>query len=96
MKLGYRDVSHQPVLPAQTPAVELLAPVKLLSMDERVRRLLMNHQQQVRRREQSMLVRMNAEVGLPVEEAIHYRNHIQGYIPYNEWMDYERSHVAMS
>ncbi len=96
MKLSYRDISHQPALPAQTPVVELLAPVKPLCIEERVRRLIMNHHRQVRQREQSMLVRMDAEVGLPIEAALHYRNHIQGDIPFHEWMDYERSHVAMS
>lgn len=73
-----------------------LPSAKLPALDELVRRLVMNRHQQVKKREQSMLARMDAEVGLTVEEAVHFRNHIQGYTPYNEWIDYERSHIAMS
>lgn len=67
-----------------------------LTIDERLRHLMMSHHHQIRKREQSMLARMDAEVGLSAEDAIHFQNHIQGYIPADEWMSYDRSAVAMS
>lgn len=70
--------------------------VKPLSINEQLRRLMMSHHRQIRKREQAMLARLDAKIGLSVEDATHFQNHIQGYIPYNEWMNYDRSHAAMS
>ncbi|QZZ22630.1 DUF4278 domain-containing protein [Leptothermofonsia sichuanensis E412] len=105
VELTYRGVPYktgrpeQPISPVPAdvsiPATQEPS-AKLPALDELVRRLVMNRHQQVKKREQSMLARMDAEVGLTVEEAVHFRNHIQGYTPYNEWIDYERSHIAMS
>ena len=76
---------------SETPAAE-----ETLTMNEQLRRLMMAHHRQIRKREQSMLARSDVKAGLSVEDATHFQNHIQGYIPYNEWMDCDRSHVAMS
>lgn len=80
----------------ETTDSENPATVKPVSIDERLRQLMMAHHRQIRKREQAMLVRLDARTGLSVEDATHFRNHIQGYIPYDEWMNYDRSHAAMS
>lgn len=80
----------------ETPDSENLVAVKPMSIDEQLRQLMMAHHRQIRKREQAMLARLDARTGLSAEDATHFRNHIQGYIPYDEWMNYDRSHVAMS
>jgi hypothetical protein len=42
-----------------------------------------------------MMVRLAAEVGLPVEDAAHYESHIQGKLPH-DFSGYDRSSTAMS
>lgn len=59
------------------------------------RNLFLRHHQRIRRREQVMMLRLGAEVGLPVDEAAHYESHIQGKVPH-DFSGYDRSSVAMS
>jgi hypothetical protein len=79
------------VQPSQ-PAPATIAP----SIDAEMRLLAIKHHQNVRRREQSVLARFETEVGLTVEDAIHFWNHIQGKPHSEAWAVYDRSHVAMS
>jgi hypothetical protein len=57
---------------------------------------MMNHHRSVKRREQSMLTRLDGEVGLPVSAATGFWNHIQGKVHPSFWSTYDRSHIAMS
>jgi hypothetical protein len=59
------------------------------------RNLFIQHHQRSRRREQGMMVRLAAEVGIPVEEAAHYESHVQGKMPH-DFSGYDRSTAAMS
>ena len=59
------------------------------------RNLFIRHHQRMRRREQGMMVRLAAEVGIPVEDAAHYESHIQGKLPH-DFSGYDRSSTAMS
>ena len=59
------------------------------------RNLFIRHHQRMRRREQGMMVRLAAEVGLSVEDAAHYESHIQGKLPH-DFSGYDRSATAMS
>ncbi len=101
VELSYRGVAYKRgqskgFVPTAQGAAPGTTTAETPSIDERIRRLMLNHQYQIRKREQAMLARADAEVGLTAGDAAHYRNHIQGYVPYNEQLDYERSHVAMS
>lgn len=59
------------------------------------RELFIRHHQRSRRREQGMMIRLAAEVGIPVEEAAHYESHVQGKLPH-DFAGYDRSSAAMS
>ncbi len=59
------------------------------------RNLFIRHHQRMRRREQGMMVRLAAEVGISVEDAAHYESHIQGKMPH-DFSGYDRSSTAMS
>ena len=65
------------------------------SIASRMRALQAGHSQNIKRREQSMLARLNAEVGLTPKDAAHYDNTIQGKTRHN-FTSYDRSSVAMS
>lgn len=80
----------EPVMAAQTEAV---APAT--NIPELARNLFIRRHQRSRKREQGMMVRLAAEVGLPVDEAAHYESHVQGKLPHN-FAAYERSSTAMS
>ncbi|MGG6237756.1 DUF4278 domain-containing protein [Nodosilinea sp. AN01ver1] len=59
------------------------------------RNLFIRRHQRSRRREQGMMVRLAAEVGIPVEDAAHYESHIQGKMPH-DFAGYDRGSAAMS
>ncbi len=59
------------------------------------RNLFIRRHQRSRRREQGMMVRLAAEVGIPVEDAAHYESHIQGKMPH-DFSGYDRGSSAMS
>lgn len=59
------------------------------------RALMMRHHHMIRNREQCMLSRAAAEVGMPAEAA-NFNNHIQGKPHPSFRSTYDRSHVALS
>jgi hypothetical protein len=100
--LKYRGVAYstQPVAAAPTEAVapvEAAAPVAApkLSIQEKARLLNMDHHRMIKNREQSMLARSAAEVGLATDAA-NFWNHIQGKIQPTFRVNYDRSHAALS
>lgn len=66
-----------------------------MSTREQARALMMRHHQVVKNRQQSMLSRAAAEVGLPAETD-EFQGRIQGKFPSSFPMDYDRSHVGLS
>ncbi len=83
-----------PEAPATTAATEV-APVELPPINAWMRKLVMKHLRNIRRREHSMLVRAAEDVGLPTKDAAEYESHIQGKIPH-DFAGYDRSRSAMS
>ena len=66
-----------------------------MSIQEKSRALMVLQHQQVKNRQQSMLMRAAQELGL-AEELSHYWNPIQGKIDPTSQALYTLSHVAMS
>jgi predicted solute-binding protein len=66
-----------------------------MSIQEKSRALMVRQHQQVKNRQQSMLMRAAQELGLP-EEAAHYWNPIQGKIDQATRVIYGSSQAAMS
>ncbi len=66
------------------------------SVKEQARWLMLNHHKNVKRRQQSMLSRLDAKVGLPATEATRFWNHIRGEAHPSFEASYDRSHAAMS
>lgn len=62
---------------------------------EQSRALMMRHHHFVKNRQQSLLTRAAAEVGLPAEAAEHW-THIQGKPSSSSRSSYDRSNAAMS
>lgn len=83
----------EPVTPA--PVAAPAAETGVRNIPELARNLFIRRHQRSRRREQGMMVRLAAEVGLPVEEAMGYESHIQGKTPH-DFAAYDRSSTAMS
>ena len=94
MAASSEEVEATPATP-QTPEVKPAA-APVLSVLERARALMIGRHQMVRRREQSMLARLDEEVGLTAKDAADYESHIQGKIRHNFWKTYDRSKAAMS
>ncbi|MCF4970771.1 hypothetical protein [Nostoc sp. CMAA1605] len=67
-----------------------------MSIQEKSRAIMMRQYQQVKHRQQSMLMRAAQELGLPAEEISHYWNPIQGKIDPTTRAIYGRSNAAMS
>lgn len=106
LELTYRGVAYttgqintvketEAAKPVQS-AVAVTAQAQGMSLEEQLRQLMMKHHRQMVRREQSMLARRDAEVGLPVEAAMSYHSHIGGLTPAPVWLTCDRSPVAMS
>jgi hypothetical protein len=66
-----------------------------MSASDQARALMHRHHHLIKQRQQSMLGRLAAEVGLPAEAA-HYWNHIQGKPHPTFAKNYDRSHAALS
>jgi hypothetical protein len=66
-----------------------------MSTQDQVRALMVRHHQMIKNREQCMLSRAAAEIGMPAETA-HFWNHIQGKPSSSSAASYDRSHVALS
>jgi hypothetical protein len=100
--LAWRGVSYhtgtaEPVVAPVRAEEQPATPVAKISngVTALARNLCIQHHQRIRRREQGMMVRLAAEVGLPVEEAAHYTSGIQGKLPHG-FSGYDRSSTAMS
>jgi hypothetical protein len=81
--------------PAPTPAPMNATFQPKMDVVDRARALFIRHHQMMRRREQAMMVRLDAEVGLDTKDAARYESRIQGKIPH-DFGGYDRSHAAMS
>ncbi|MEM9904914.1 MAG: DUF4278 domain-containing protein [Cyanobacteria bacterium P01_D01_bin.44] len=88
----YRGVPYGEGATAETTGQSAVAPP---SISERLRGLVVSHVRNIRRREQSMLARMDEQVGLTAEDAAHYESSIQGKVRHS-FGGYDRSHSAMS
>lgn len=66
-----------------------------MSTRDQARVLMMRHHQIIKNRQQSMLSRAAAEVGLPAEIG-DFQGRIQGKFPSSFPVDYDRSHVGLS
>ncbi|MBP0000382.1 MAG: hypothetical protein J7641_15525 [Cyanobacteria bacterium SID2] len=66
-----------------------------MSLNDRTRALMSRHHRNIRNRQQSLLTRAAAEVGMPGETSEHW-THIQGKPTYNSSISYDRSNAAMS
>jgi len=97
--LLYRGVAYHTGNDNAAPAVTMAAAVDAapptVSVAEMSRALLTHHHQNIKNREQSLLTRTIAQMGLPAA-AGHYWNQIQGKIKPNVWLSYDRSHATMS
>ncbi|WOB44377.1 DUF4278 domain-containing protein [Thermoleptolyngbya oregonensis NK1-22] len=80
-------------VPAAAPVAQPAAPV---SIEERARELMMNHHKLVKRRQQAMLTRLAANVGLDAGTTSQYWGHIQGKVQPGFWDSYDRSHASIS
>ncbi|MBE7383637.1 MAG: hypothetical protein F6J95_019735 [Leptolyngbya sp. SIO1E4] len=66
-----------------------------MSASEQARALLNRHHHRIKQRQQSMLGRVNSEVGMPAEAASHW-SHIQGKPSARAQRSYDRSQSALS
>lgn len=66
-----------------------------MSASDQARALMSRHHQQIKRRQQALLGRVNAEVGMP-GEAAPYWGHIQGKPSASAQRSYDRSGAALS
>ena len=66
-----------------------------MSASDQARALMNRHYHQIKRRQQSMLGRVNSELGMPSEAASHW-NHIQGKPTATARSSYDRSGSAPS
>ncbi|HEY9664599.1 MAG TPA: hypothetical protein V6C65_39665 [Allocoleopsis sp.] len=67
-----------------------------MSTQDQARALMMRHHHVIKNRQQSMLSRTAAEVGMPAEESSHFWNHIQGKPHPSFSKSYDRSGASMS
>ena len=67
-----------------------------MSTQDQARALTMRHHHNVRNRQQSMLSRAAAEIGLDAVETSHFWNHIQGQPHPTFRRDYDRSNASLS
>ncbi|MEO1403308.1 MAG: DUF4278 domain-containing protein [Cyanobacteria bacterium J06635_1] len=105
----FRAVEHPPIQPLKVDMIYRGVPygaegvtetaeqesTVMSSISERMRALVVSHVRNIRRREQSMLARMDVQVGLTAEDAAHYESSIQGKVRHN-FGGYDRSGAAMS
>lgn len=80
---------------ADVESPQFPVPDTVSQVADMARNLFIRHHQHIRKREQGMMVRLAAEVGLPLEEVAHYESHIQGKVPH-DFSGYDRSMTAMS
>lgn len=101
---GLKVHRMQPTEPAVIPEMTIVPEAKSLesapatpklSVLERARALFIRRHQRIRQREQSMLARLDEEVGLTAADAANYESQIQGKVPH-DFAGYDRSDTAMS
>lgn len=66
-----------------------------MSATEQARALMNRHHHLIKRRQQSMLGRVNSEVGMPAED-VSYWSHVQGKPSATAQRSYDRSPSALS
>lgn len=71
------------------------APAALADLELQARAMLVNHTRNVKRRQQAMLTRSAADVGLEADVTT-YWNRIQGKVHPSFWATYDRSSAASS
>ncbi|MDX2215414.1 MAG: DUF4278 domain-containing protein [Oculatellaceae cyanobacterium bins.114] len=101
LDLKYRGVAYSTATPEAVSVPVAVEPVVVatstrVSVDDRLRSLMLNHHRSVKQREQAMLSRVAVQVGLPTQYAYEYWNPIQGKINTAVTETYDRSRVAFS
>lgn len=97
LDLIYRGAAYTTNASEQTSeVVEVIPTEKPATVQEQARALMMNHHRRVKQRQQAMLSRSDARVGLPTAEASHFWNHIQGKVHPSFGDSYDRSGAALS
>ncbi|MGB3692862.1 MAG: hypothetical protein WA865_02910 [Spirulinaceae cyanobacterium] len=66
-----------------------------MSTQKQARAIIIRHNQLIRNRQQSLLGRAAADIGMDVDSA-HYNDHIQGKIRPSSRDSYARSNVSLS
>lgn len=84
------------VAPEVTLTEAPVAEASTSSVQNQARVLMMNHHRKIKQRQQAMLSRSDARVGLPTSEASHFWNHIQGKVHPTFGEDYDRSAASFS
>lgn len=92
----YVEPQADAIAPAAAVAPAAATPTVTLDAEDRARALMMNRHRTVKRRQQVMMLRMANQVGLAVDDASHYWNHIQGKVHPSFWATYDRSGAALS
>ncbi|MBE7381779.1 MAG: DUF4278 domain-containing protein [Leptolyngbya sp. SIO1E4] len=103
LDLVYRGVSYHTgeaapqAASAHRPSTPTVAdvPAALADLEFKARMMLTGHHRNVKRRQQTMLTRLAADVGLAADAPQHW-NHIQGKVHPSFWATYDRSHAASS
>ncbi|MEM6716184.1 MAG: DUF4278 domain-containing protein [Cyanobacteria bacterium P01_F01_bin.56] len=100
LDLVYRGVAYHtgaaeatPVANAAVPVAD--APAALADLELKARTLLMGHNRNVKRRQQAMLTRLAADVGLEADVTQSW-NRIQGKVHPSFWATYDRGGSAAS
>ncbi|RMH66869.1 MAG: DUF4278 domain-containing protein [Cyanobacteria bacterium J003] len=95
--VAYRTGQREAVNTTATPTANPAGGVNMSALDlnQLSRAILTHHHQVIKNREQSLLTRMIAQMGLPTA-AGHYWNQIQGKIKPQVWTSYDRSPATMS
>ncbi|GAB4377044.1 MAG: DUF4278 domain-containing protein [Elainellaceae cyanobacterium] len=100
LDLLYRGVEYtanEPeVVEVAAVADQAVASAPASSIQDRARVLMMDHHRKVKRRQQAMLSRLDARIGVPTDESTRFWNHIQGKVHPTFGENYDRSHAAMS
>lgn len=78
VNLTYRGVTYQVHPQAGDSTVK--PQVRPSSTEDRARALMMGHTRAIKKRQQSILSRVAAEIGLNSDEVANYWNHIQGKV----------------
>jgi hypothetical protein len=99
LDLIYRGVTYQNGTTTEAQPVAVPTPVvdrELNRSRDLSRDLIVGHQRAIKNRQQAMLTRLAAEVGLTAREAGSYWNRIQGKIHPSFRETYDRSSAALS